>query len=91
MRGLTLVEVSVVLVLLGLLMGMGILAVTSLRPSQHSRRVQALARQRAEALREGRAVTESDISGHPVRFLPDGRALGAGIDPLTGEIRDESR
>jgi hypothetical protein len=47
-----------------------------------------LDRARAAAIRSGMAVTVSDDDGSAVRFLPDGRALGAGVDPFTGEVLD---
>lgn len=98
--GVTLVELLVVLVLLGVIFGMTGLALASLSAPRQSvifRRLQAA---RAEAIRTGRPVQVSGDSGSvgtyfplppsplPVLFLPDGRAIGPGIDPLTGAPRE---
>jgi prepilin-type N-terminal cleavage/methylation domain-containing protein len=85
MRGVTLIELMVVLVILGVVTSVGTLAVASLRPSPESKRVEGLSRARAAAARSGHAVTIIVDSGAMVRFLPDGRTVGAGMDPLTGD------
>ena len=82
-RGVTLVELLVVLVLLGLLFAVSGLALASLSPPRDSARVRALAAARAKAIRAGVPVSLND-SASTVLFLPDGRALGPGVDPLTG-------
>jgi Tfp pilus assembly protein FimT len=83
--GATLVELAVVLVILGLLFGLSGLAITRSEREPTEPRIAALRQGRADAIRSGRAVRVSDSAGS-VRFLPDGRALGPGVDPLTGEI-----
>jgi len=82
-RAVTLIEFLVVLVLLGLLLGVGGLALGALRPSAASQHVRLLEAARATAIRTGRPVAVGGDSGD-VRFLPDGRALGPGVDPWTG-------
>jgi prepilin-type N-terminal cleavage/methylation domain-containing protein len=77
MRGFTMVEMIVVLALLGLMVGISGLAVWSLRPPDAPG--DGLRKLRAEAILSG--VPRSD-SG--VLFLPDGRAVGISVDPLTG-------
>jgi len=92
--GFTLVEVIVVVAVLGLIAGMSGLAFVGLRSPRDSEPVRDLRRARAEAIRTGRpVVTESN--GAPrtahVLFLPDGRAVGLGADPLTGAPVDAPR
>jgi prepilin-type N-terminal cleavage/methylation domain-containing protein len=81
--GVTLIELLVVLVLLGLLLSVTGLAVGSLRAPGRSSRFRALEAARATAIRSGRPVAVQGDSG-VVRFFPDGRALGPGVDPWTG-------
>ena len=83
-RGVTLIELLVVLVLLGLLFTVSGLALSSLASPKGSERFRALESARVKAIRTGTSVLISD-SAAPVVFLPDGRAVGAGVDPLTGE------
>ena len=78
-RGVTLVELIVVLAILGLVLGVSGLALASLREPPESAEIRAMARARAEAIRDG-APVELDS----VLFLPDGRAIGARADYLTG-------
>jgi prepilin-type N-terminal cleavage/methylation domain-containing protein len=75
----TLVELIVVLAILGLLLAMSGLALASLREPPEAAGIRELARAHAEAIRGGAPVT-----GDSVLFLPDGRAIGAGVDYLTG-------
>ena len=82
-RGVTLVELLVVLVLLALLFAVSGLALASLSSPRDSARVRALAAARAKAIRSGVPVSLAD-SASSVLFLPDGRAIGPGVDPLTG-------
>ena len=82
-RGVTLVELLVVLVLLGLIFTVSGLALASLGAPKGSARGRVLDSVRAQAIRTGVPVAVAD-SGAPVVFLPDGRALGPGLDPLTG-------
>jgi prepilin-type N-terminal cleavage/methylation domain-containing protein len=84
--GFTLVELVVVLAILGLVLMVSGVALTSVRPTPATDSSRALARARAEAIRAGRPVV---VTHHAPRtthivFLPDGRAYGPGVDPLTG-------
>lgn len=88
MRGVTLIELLVSLAIIGLAAGVTALAVGGLHSTPDSRRVEALGRARALVIRSGRASSISDSSGRTIRFLPDGRGIGPGIDPLTGEPVD---
>ena len=85
-RGVTLVELLVVLLLLSLLAGMSALAAGRLRGSASGSREEArrMATARAEAIRTGGPVRLMRDTGGPALFLPDGRAVGRGIDPLMG-------
>ena len=87
LSGFTLVEVTVVVAVLGLIMGMSALAFGTLRMPRESATVRALRGARSKAVRTGRPVFIED-SGvprtTPVLFLPDGRGLGDAVDPLTG-------
>lgn len=75
----TLVEVVVALAILGLVLGIATLAVGSLKMPSGSGQVAKLMEARAQAIRSGDPM---EIEG--VLFLPDGRAIGEGMDPLTG-------
>ncbi len=79
MRGVTLLELLVVLTILGLLLGLSGLAIGSLQLPRESQEMTDLRRTRAAAIESGEPRTL-----HGVRFLPDGRAIGPHIDPLTG-------
>lgn len=81
-RGVTLVELLVVLALLGLVLGVSGLALASLREPRESEELSELRRARAEAIRSGAPRT-----AHGALFLPDGRAVGPNVDPLTGAPR----
>jgi prepilin-type N-terminal cleavage/methylation domain-containing protein len=94
--GFTLIEVIVVVAILGLVFGVGGLAFSSLGFPRESGWVVALRRARVEAIQTGRpvrAVLPTDTARHrsplpaPL-FLPDGRAIGPGADPLTGAPLD---
>ena len=85
MRGVTLIELMVVLVIFGVVASVSTLAVASLRPLAESKRVELLGRARAAAARSGHAVSMIAENGAMVRFLPDGRAIGPSVDPLTGD------
>ncbi len=91
--GFTLLEVIVVLVILGLIMGMSGVAFVALRAPGESNRAGELRRARSEAIQAGRPVSaggnHSPLTTH-VLFLPDGRAIGSGVDPLTGAPLDAS-
>ena len=93
MRGVTLVELLVVIVILALITGVSGLAFASLRVPRESTLVRATRVARAEAIRTGRPVSLrlDSLRRHPsVLFLPDGRAVGPGADPLTGDYRRAS-
>ena len=85
--GFTLVEVIVVVAVFGLIAGMSGLAFVTLRAPRQSELVHELSRARAEAIQTGRPVVggnnRAPRTSH-VLFLPDGRAIGLGADPLTG-------
>jgi type II secretory pathway pseudopilin PulG len=83
MAGVTLVELLAVLLMLGLLLGVSGMALGSLSTPKESKRVRDLERARATAIRTGIASSVT-LDSAIVRFLPDGRALGPGVDPLTG-------
>ena len=80
--GVTLVELIVVLALLGLVLGISGLALASLRAPRESDDLRELQKARAEAVQSGTPRT-----AHGVLFLPDGRAIGPNVDPLTGAPR----
>lgn len=85
-EGVTLVELLVVLVLFAVIAGTTGVALRRNPPPAddvaHSR-----AQLRRQAIRSGEPVTTRDSLGYPIRFLPDGRAVGAGMDALTGRTR----
>ena len=88
MRGVTLVELLVVIVILALVTGVSGLAFASLRVPRASALVRTARVARAEAIRAGRPVSLrlDSLRRRPViLFLPDGRAVGRAADPLTGD------
>jgi len=90
--GFTLIELIVVIAIIGLIAAISGLAVAGLKLPRESEEIAALRRARTEAIMTGapmRAVDHrSPPTAHPL-FLPDGRALGSGVDPLTGSPREE--
>ena len=91
--GYTLIEMIVVLAILGLAAGMSGLALASLKAPRESQLVRALREARSQAIRCGRpvrAVLDHSLLPAPL-FLPDGRALGPGVDALTGAPYDSAR
>jgi len=82
MRGVTLIELIVALTLLALILSLSGLAVASLRPTPLVEVERSLRAARAEAIRSGVSVRANSVL-----FLPDGRAVGVGVDPLTGVPR----
>ena len=89
-RGFTLVELIVTLALLGLLSGLAAATLGSLRKAEPDTRAQALARARERAIRTGTRVRLDDAKGESVLFLPDGRAVGDGVEPFTGGPLDST-
>jgi prepilin-type N-terminal cleavage/methylation domain-containing protein len=97
--GFTVVELMVVLAIFGLTLGVSGLAVASFKAPHESAWIREMRRARVEAIRTGvptRAVIPSPTSTGlhqppPLLFLPDGRAIGADADPLTGVARDSGR
>ena len=85
MSGTTLVELMVSLAILGLLAG---LAAASLAgaPGRPPGGEAALQAARASAIRSARRVAFVAPDGGRFLLLPDGRVIGPGIDPLTGEV-----
>lgn len=93
-RGVTLVEMLVVLVILGVLAATAGLAFGSAHFDSDPSRQASLRALRARAILEGHVVQLRH--GNPtleaaVLVLPDGRVIGEGIDPLTGEVTDAAR
>jgi prepilin-type N-terminal cleavage/methylation domain-containing protein len=93
-RGFSLLEMIVVIAILGLVASVTGLAFVSLQAPRESERVRELRMARAEAIRTAYAVvtggTRAPRTAH-VLFLPDGRAIGDGADPITGAPRDSTR
>ncbi len=79
MRGVTLLELLVVLTVLGVVLGVTGLAIGSLQAPREFEEIRALRRARAEAIRSGAQRTANGVL-----FLPDGRAIGPNVDPFTG-------
>jgi prepilin-type N-terminal cleavage/methylation domain-containing protein len=82
MRGVTLLELLVALTILGVLLGVTGLALGSLQAPRESQQSIDLREARTTAIRAG-----TPRAAHGVLFLPDGRAIGSGVDPLTGMPR----
>ena len=89
--GVTLVELLIVIAILGLILGVTGLAFMSLRQPRESEWIRQARAARARAIREG-TPSPFSTARPPVRpsvlFLPDGRAIGPGADPLTGAPLD---
>jgi len=95
--GFTLIEVMVVLVILGLIAGVAGAAIAGLREPRATAWIREARATRDSAIRAGVAVSVTvslpgAVGNHATRatrlvFLPDGRALGTGVDPLTGGPR----
>lgn len=77
----TLIEVLVVLIVLSILSAIALGAMDSLPPPQIKSRPESL---RAKAILTGEATTTWDSLGRLYLYLPDGRVVAAGRDPLTG-------
>lgn len=72
-------ELLVVLTIVGLILGVSGLALGSLKTPVEFEQLRDLKKARADAIESGAPRT-----AHGVLFLPDGRAIGAGVDPFTG-------
>jgi len=77
--GVTLLELLVVVTVLAVVLGVTGLSLGTLRAPRESARARDLRHARAQAIQSGASRTT-----HDVRFLPDGRAVGPGVDLLTG-------
>ena len=92
--GVTLTELMVVLVLLGLMAGVVGLAWRP-NPAARSQRLDPIAAARHEAIQSGHSVrVDITIDGQSVAIaaLPDGRIIaptGVRVDPLTGVVSRE--
>ena len=97
--GFTLVELIVVLAIIGLTAGISGLALASLKAPREAECMRGLRAAREQAVTTGRATsaivsscdsiaTHAPRTTHRVLFLPDGRAIGPGVDPLTGSPRE---
>jgi prepilin-type N-terminal cleavage/methylation domain-containing protein len=93
-RGYTLLEVLVVLAIMGIALGVSGLALASLKAPREAEQVRQLRQARERAIQSGGPVfldiTMARSTTH-VLFLPDGRAIGPGLDPFTGFLRDSAR
>lgn len=87
MRGVTLIELVVVLSILAVMGGIAGAALLGFRPAAAEPWEAEVARARATAIRTGGAVVVQGSSGDRALLLPDGRAIGTGLDALTGEVR----
>jgi Tfp pilus assembly protein FimT len=91
MRGATLAELVVTILVLGLLAGLSAAAVGSLRTPPIEPWKAAAIQARDSAIRTGRPVVLMGDSGRRALLLPDGRAIGHGFDLLTGEVAGAPR
>jgi prepilin-type N-terminal cleavage/methylation domain-containing protein len=82
--GVTLVELLVVLTVLAVILGVTGVALGSLQTPRESELAIDLRKARTGAIQSGAPRT-----AHGIRFLPDGRAIGPGFDPLTGLPREK--
>ncbi len=78
-QGVTLLELLVVLAIIGVILSVTGLALSSLKQPRESQVVAELRRARADAIHSGARRT-----AHGALFLPDGRAIGLGVNSLTG-------
>jgi type II secretory pathway pseudopilin PulG len=79
MRGVTVLELLVLLTILGVLLGVSGLAIGSLQMPREAQGVADLRAARGAAIRSGMPQL-----AYNVLFLPDGRAIGPAVDPFTG-------
>jgi prepilin-type N-terminal cleavage/methylation domain-containing protein len=91
--GFTLVELIVVMALMGLIATVSVVALGSLRRPTQPPWLEEHQDARRAALRNGMtvsAVRENAAKLQPaILFLPDGRALGRGVDRWTGRITED--
>lgn len=89
--GTTLIELIVALAVLGIVLGVSTAALTAVHRDTPAPALARMQRARARSLRLGVPVrldvADSSAAGVPssILLLPDGRVLGGGFDPLTGE------
>jgi prepilin-type N-terminal cleavage/methylation domain-containing protein len=90
--GFTLVELIVALAVMGISAGLATVAFRSLlakpddEPGSWPRQVLEA---RRGAVLGARPVVLRPVDGLPILFLPDGRAVGEGVDALTGSLEIE--
>ncbi len=90
-RGFTLVEVIVVLTVLSIALSTAALSFPAARSGTAADSGAAvLEAARVRALQSGQAV-QAGSATDPVLFLPDGRVIGPGFDPLSGAPADSAR
>jgi prepilin-type N-terminal cleavage/methylation domain-containing protein len=88
--GFTLVELIVVIAVIGMMAAISGVAVATLKLPRESAEVAVLRSARAQAIlteTSVRAVSNPAPRTPHVLFLPDGRAIGPGVDALTGAPR----
>lgn len=88
--GFTLVESLIVVAVLSIVLGTVALSLPARSDAAASAARRELVRARAQALRSGQPVVAGDPA-RPALFLPDGRALGHRVDPLTGSAHAPPR
>jgi prepilin-type N-terminal cleavage/methylation domain-containing protein len=83
--GTTLLELIVVLALIGILSAMSALGMQAVRPRSGNTWAAGLSHARMLAITGGQPINYRADSIHgAVRLLPDGRAIGLDVEPLTG-------
>jgi prepilin-type N-terminal cleavage/methylation domain-containing protein len=87
--GTTLLELIVVLAVIAVMLA--IVPAALLRPPMGRSPIGEWALAERRAQRDGAPVAVRDSAGTPILFLPDGRAVGVGRDPLTGAATDATR
>jgi prepilin-type N-terminal cleavage/methylation domain-containing protein len=95
-RGSTLLELIVVLAVMGTLAAITALALPGRPGARGPTQIERLMLARDSAIRTGlpvEAMVDTSAEGAPriVRFLPDGRAVGPLVDPLTGAVDNAVR
>lgn len=93
--GVTLAELLVVILIIGLTAGVTAMSMSALRAPPQNDLARQVRKARSTAISQGRALTvgtdtmSSDSLRRPIRLLPDGRVIGPGFDPWTGALLDE--